>query len=175
MGNIRERIGVAREAKHLSQSDLAQAMGVTAQAVSQWEKQVGGTIPRPSKLKQLAEVLGVSQQWLLGDDEENSLKVQNCLIDIGFEIGYVNIYLHDVFEKKGKIYWCEKSIHAPIKEHQSRLIAKGIDVDKVSFIKALEVRGSSMAPILNDGDVVWIDTEDTEVVDGEVYALYYQQ
>ena len=40
--------------------------------------------------------------------------------------------------------------------------------------KALHVRGRSMEPALNDWDTVLIDTSDTEIVDGDIYALIYK-
>lgn len=41
-------------------------------------------------------------------------------------------------------------------------------------LKALYVRGASMEPFLSDWDTVLIDTEDTEIVDGEIYALVFK-
>lgn len=40
--------------------------------------------------------------------------------------------------------------------------------------KGLYVRGRSMEPALNDRDTVLIDTSDTEIVDGDIYALGYK-
>lgn len=40
--------------------------------------------------------------------------------------------------------------------------------------KAMYVRGRSMEPVLNDWDTVLIDTDDREVIDGEVYAVIYR-
>lgn len=40
--------------------------------------------------------------------------------------------------------------------------------------KALYVRGRSMEPVLNDWDTVMIDTNDTEIIDGEIYAVSFR-
>lgn len=38
-------------------------------------------------------------------------------------------------------------------------------------IKVARVVGRSMSPVLNDGDVVGIDTSKTKIVDGDTYAI----
>ena len=40
--------------------------------------------------------------------------------------------------------------------------------------KALYVRGRSMEPKLEDWDTVLIDTSDTDLIDGEIYAVTYK-
>lgn len=44
---------------------------------------------------------------------------------------------------------------------------------KPKTCKLVYVRGSSMEPILSDGDAVLIDTAQTSVIDGEIYAVLY--
>lgn len=73
---IHERIKWARETSHnrfpdkyqkpLTQSDVADAIGVKPQSVQQWEIQpeAGGTTPRPYRLESLAKMFGVSYPWL---------------------------------------------------------------------------------------------------------------
>lgn len=53
-----------RRAKGLTQKALAERMGVTLQAVQGWEN---GTMPRPARLPQLAELLGIGALQL-GDE-----------------------------------------------------------------------------------------------------------
>ncbi len=48
----------------LSQARLAELLGVTRSACSQWES-VKGTVPRRERLEQLAVLLGVSYEWLV--------------------------------------------------------------------------------------------------------------
>ena len=67
MTTIHQRIKIARENKGLSQTDLASLINVSPQAVNQWERD-DGTTPRQSKINQVAEVLGVSEMWLLYGD-----------------------------------------------------------------------------------------------------------
>lgn len=59
---IAERIKKARAGRDLTQRDLAEAVGVSPQAVQQWEK--GETSPRGHRLEKLGAALGVSPQWI---------------------------------------------------------------------------------------------------------------
>lgn len=61
--SIGSRIKQARQAAGLSQADLAEAMGITRSACSQWESDQG-TGPRRERLEMLASELGVTYEWL---------------------------------------------------------------------------------------------------------------
>lgn len=61
--SIGSRIKQARQAAGISQADLAEAMGITRSACSQWESDQG-TGPRRERLEVLAAELGVSYEWL---------------------------------------------------------------------------------------------------------------
>ena len=61
--SINARVRQARKAAGISQSRLAQILGVTRSACSQWES-LQGTAPRRERLEQLAILLGVSYEWL---------------------------------------------------------------------------------------------------------------
>jgi len=59
------RIRKARLAAGISQTRLAELMGVTRSACSQWELPEGGTAPRQSRLAEIARLLGVNYFWLV--------------------------------------------------------------------------------------------------------------
>ena len=59
-----ERIRSERKKRSLKQIDVAHALQVTAQAVSKWE--LGENAPDIATLGALAQLLGVSVDWLLG-------------------------------------------------------------------------------------------------------------
>jgi len=65
---IGKRIGLLRRQKNLTQEDLANAMGVSPQAVSKWENDQ--TCPDISALPKLARLLGVTVAELLSGKEE---------------------------------------------------------------------------------------------------------
>lgn len=68
-----KRISHARREQNLTQSEVAEVLGVSYQAVSSWEN--GLTCPDISKLVELSQLLKISLDHLLGD-EETSISVQ---------------------------------------------------------------------------------------------------
>jgi transcriptional regulator with XRE-family HTH domain len=64
MGRIVRFVKQRREALGLSQKDLANAIGLTSQAVSAWERR-GSEYIRPKHLMALSRVLGVSVEDLI--------------------------------------------------------------------------------------------------------------
>ena len=61
-----EKIYYCRKKAGLSQDALAEAVGVSRQAISKWE--LGAAVPETTKLVPLAAALGVSVDWLLSED-----------------------------------------------------------------------------------------------------------
>ena len=70
-----KRISDLRKRKGLTQEQLAQQLGITAQAVSKWENDL--SCPDISILPQLAEALGVTTDELLGKVQMRSLTVED--------------------------------------------------------------------------------------------------
>lgn len=62
-----EKISSYRKRYGLSQEALAEKIGVSRQAVSKWE--TGDALPEVTKLKALAEVFGVTVDFLLSEEE----------------------------------------------------------------------------------------------------------
>ena len=62
---IAKTIKNARNAKNMTQMDLADAMGISYQAVSNWER--GNSMPDISKLPELCEILGLNLDELIGN------------------------------------------------------------------------------------------------------------
>lgn len=69
-----ERIMYARKKTGMSQIDLADALEVSRQSVSKWE--TGESSPEVNRLKKLSDVLGVSVDWLLSDDDIEDLDIE---------------------------------------------------------------------------------------------------
>ena len=63
MQRMGERIGILRQEKGMTQSVLAEKMGITPQAISKWER--GLPFPDLSRLEELAKMLEVSVDYLL--------------------------------------------------------------------------------------------------------------
>jgi transcriptional regulator with XRE-family HTH domain len=62
ISSVGKRIRDTREARRISQHELADLLGISAAAVCQWETK--GTIPRAKTLKKVAHALGVSEEYL---------------------------------------------------------------------------------------------------------------
>jgi len=63
---IAERIRLTRQQKKISQTELAEISGVNKKSLSRYE--LGTSIPPADALKQIADALGVSTDYLLSDD-----------------------------------------------------------------------------------------------------------
>jgi transcriptional regulator with XRE-family HTH domain len=72
-----ETLKLRREERGLDQSELAERLGVTQQSISRWEH--GQALPRPQRVRQLAEELGLDVGRLhraagyLPDDERSAV------------------------------------------------------------------------------------------------------
>lgn len=78
MAEFGTRLKNARESKDINQQELAELMGLTQASISQFEK--GQRIPTPKNISKFAEVLGVSREYLAGDNEakfEHELLMRN--------------------------------------------------------------------------------------------------
>ncbi len=64
---IAERIRFTRQQQKLSQAQLAQKAGISSKSLSRYE--LGTSIPPADNLKDIADALGVSADYLLNDDE----------------------------------------------------------------------------------------------------------
>ena len=65
-----DKISVLRRKNGWSQEELAEKMGVSRQAVSKWES--AQSIPDLTKILQLAELFGVTTDYLLRDEQEEA-------------------------------------------------------------------------------------------------------
>lgn len=74
---VAKRIKQARIAGNLTQMNLADAMGVSYQAVSNWER--GNSLPDISKLEDLCDILQISVTELLGMEMEGTAAVTRML------------------------------------------------------------------------------------------------
>jgi transcriptional regulator with XRE-family HTH domain len=86
-----ERIKFAREKASLSPSALAEKIGITPQAIQNWE--YGKSSPKLSRLKKIAEVTSISEKWLVGgygSPEEGERKREKVDDDIFFMLTQVD-------------------------------------------------------------------------------------
>lgn len=77
-----DRLREARNAKGLSQRDVARSLYVSPQAVGKWER--NEATPGPDAIAKLAELLCVSTDWLLDTKSpaEDLSEAKRALIDL---------------------------------------------------------------------------------------------
>lgn len=68
-----ERLHAAREARGLSQAQVAERLGMSQNAYACWERRPVAL--RPDQIQQLADTLGVSVEELFANDARNDRKV----------------------------------------------------------------------------------------------------
>lgn len=71
---LNEKIIYCRRKAGLSQENLAELLNVSRQAVSKWE--TGDALPEVNKLSRLAQIFGVTTDWLLSEDDEEEFTVE---------------------------------------------------------------------------------------------------
>lgn len=86
MKNVGRKIATKRKEMNMTQMELADAMGVSFQAVSNWER--GNSMPDIGKIPELANVLGISIDMLLTD--EAPAKLVQHIVE-----GDVNTYMKE--------------------------------------------------------------------------------
>ncbi len=79
MNRIGKAIRTARIGKNMTQMDLADQMGVSYQAVSNWER--GNSMPDIAKLETLSQILDLDIHLLLGGQSQASMAVEKILTE----------------------------------------------------------------------------------------------
>lgn len=172
MNTLAERLKIAREKIGLSQAQLAESIGVSQQSVAKIEN--GDTL-QPRKIKEIANVLGVSQKWLqLGIEENASLsdfvvgEAESASLDPAI---FADIPVLDVELSAGN--GCEAEIVESVIDwfpiRRMDLRKAGVSATNARIVK---IWGNSLLPVLNNGDHVAVDIAQTNPIrDGDLYAV----
>ncbi|ENX02583.1 hypothetical protein F900_01029 [Acinetobacter modestus] len=180
------RLKKLRKEKKLTQQQLADVVGVSKTSVIYWEKDEN--LPKHESLMALAKALDSTPNWLLngGTDTSNAEKVA-AFID-----GIPSVITHDDLaqeERDQKIWinmynvrFCSgdgESIEFHFDEIKKQLsfepdFFRKRNIKSQNF-KLIMNKGDSNEEYLFDGDAVGIDTSDTEIMDGETYAIYFEK
>lgn len=83
MEKVGHKISVLRKNHNMTQMELADQMGISFQAVSNWER--GNSMPDVPKLPELAEIFDVTIDELLGEDSRAVKSAINGEIDVFVE------------------------------------------------------------------------------------------
>lgn len=169
---LMSRVRQARMAKGLSQQQIAEAVGMSQ---PNYYKIENGKTQRSGYINDIARVLGVDVDWLIGGDayignESTAIAKQPAQLLIKDEEEHVEIPIYNVFFCCGdgsKAFDFEE-VKGYRKMPKRFFNKEHINPDNFKLVCAAN---DSMAPFINDKDEVGIDISDTEIRDGQVYAL----
>mgnify|MGYP004694649499 CR=1 FL=1 len=88
---LNDRIKELRQARHMTQVELAKALGLTKQCVSNWEND--NVAPSVEMLVKIADYFCVSTDYLLGRDESYNLNVSDLTTE---EIVHIQQLINDL-------------------------------------------------------------------------------
>lgn len=198
MDTISDRIIKRMKEMNVRQVDIVEATGATKGAVSKW---VAGTnIPKAEFLPSLATVLKTSQNWLLTGNQEKPLSnfnMQDFMDKHGldkkeetsFDANDVHKPTVVEYETENGFIWIDV-VEANFSCGTGESIEFHFDVINGKFpfppsffqkkyvdpscMRIIKAKGDSMADFIHDGDLVGIDISQTEIVDGGIYAVYFE-
>lgn len=174
MTTLADRVKRSREKLGLNQKELAKLCNVSQNAISKIES--SGT-QQPRNLVQIANALKVNIQWLQSGEGEPEQVLDLAIIekDKDYSDSHIGISLYDIKLSAGNgtaiVEWIPRKSDEPLLFRSAWFKAKRLYPENC---KAMYVRGNSMSPVLEDWDTVIVDISDTEIIDGEIYALSYK-
>lgn len=113
------RLAEARKNRGLTQGQVAEKLYITTQSVSSWE--CGNSIPDTEKLPELAELYGVTADWLLSGKEPSAeiLEVTSNLSDRLFNEVRMATYVSAYCNAKG-LYQTRRALAFAREKHDGR-------------------------------------------------------
>jgi len=165
-------------------SALAAFCGVTPQAVQQWVAQ--GRTPRAHRLQQIADYFGITEKELLFGEEVPAGVQGETEQPLRLPESYIPVRAYDPDDQdfvtiktvrlklsagiSGFAIEPERGEGMPIVFQKEWLERHGYFAENLI---ALKIRGESMRPKLDDGDLVVINTADRIPKDNHVYAVNF--
>lgn len=165
-----DRIRERREHLGLTQEQVARHFDISREAVTQWEKGADGTAPRGKRLRELADLLQCSIQWLLvGEASIAEAPEQPPMITVS-PPGYVPIqYIISRAGAGGGRVVLDEYLGAP-KYYEEDLIRRELRGRPEDF-RVIEIDGPSMEPLLQNRDQVLFDTRKTSIVEPGLFVV----
>ncbi|MDD5792059.1 MAG: helix-turn-helix transcriptional regulator [Erysipelotrichaceae bacterium] len=154
MNVVAKNIRKARTKKNMTQLNLADEMGVSYQAVSNWER--GNSMPDISKIPELCEILEISFEELVGGKSKESEITQKIIKDEEVSLEEISQVApivkpevieekaHDSIKKGKKTSFVSLSMMAPFMEEET-LNKTALELCDVDFNKLV-----ALAPFLEE-------------------------
>ncbi len=173
------RIVIAREAKDLKQESLAdrishrRGQAVSRGAVGNWERGHGMTT---ENLHALADVLGVSSEWLLsgkgaGPETEQHIDNTPDLPEEIFDRATVEIPEYNVRAAMGDGFIVDSETVKDLWTFSRRYLVDELRLGTRDLV-VIELVGDSMAPTLLSGDRALVDMSDQRLGTPGIFALW---
>ncbi|ALP40398.1 LexA family protein [Aeromonas schubertii] len=143
-----------RKALKMTQDELALLVGVSRVSISQWER--GDTSPKGPNFLKLAKTLGVApESLLLGENDEVGSSrgfnnVEPAVIPQGSRVPILS------YVQAG--HWRGMCEQATSFDGNVEYVAASVDIGPCGF--GLWLRGNSMTPFFNEGDLVIVDPDE---------------
>lgn len=94
MKNFGARVAMMRNAKEMTQAQLAEKLGLAQSNIARYEN--GNSFPSIENLVKLADIFDCTTDWLLGRTDSGGVKVS--YEDIRYEIRSINVMLERIKE-----------------------------------------------------------------------------
>lgn len=160
-----QKIGSLRREKNLTQEELAERLGVSAQAVSKWENDV--SCPDIMLLPKLAQIFGVSTDNLLGCEPEMPVQLVPQEKRKDFENMVLRIIVNSGDGDKVRINLPMALIKTGVEMGMSMSqlsgnssFGQGIELDQIMNLVEKGLTGKILEVESSDGDLVEIVAEE---------------
>ncbi|WP_027390551.1 LexA family transcriptional regulator [Chrysiogenes arsenatis] len=169
METVATRLKLARENAGLNLSEAAKKLNLSPSAVHQWES--GTTAPRKKALEAAAKIYNVSPVWLNhGENPSFGAPIVPWEHPSELTDDFVFVARCDIRVSAGNgiVVYDECEQDEPQSFRLSWLKKMGMNPDNVRVVYA---HGNSMAPGINEGDSLTIDTSRRDVKSSHVYVI----
>jgi transcriptional regulator with XRE-family HTH domain len=159
---LQARLKLARKQRSITQKQLATLVGMKQPSYNSLEKSTTNSTSR--FLPAIAKVLGVNLDWLLyGDTHTTNQIIDNDMSFISLPV------IQPTLNEKGDF----SLDHILRYEYASPLLLKNIK-EKLAHIKFVQLASKSMTPLLYDTDLIGFDTADTDIQEGSIYFILFE-
>ncbi|HCA4946004.1 TPA: LexA family transcriptional regulator, partial [Acinetobacter baumannii] len=171
---LKDRLKDSRIKAKKTQAEVAEAVKMSQPAYQALES---GKNLKSAFLPLIAQFLGVDAYWLTTGNSEDSFRESDVfsptVVNNDAADQYVWIEVVEASFSCGtgeSIEFHFDAINGKIPFPPSFFKEKRVAQECMRIIKA---KGDSMTDYIKDGDLVGIDISQTEVIDGEIYAVYF--
>lgn len=172
--SLKERLKESRKKAGKTQAEVAENVNISQPAYQALES---GRNQKSAFLPMIAQYLQVDPYWLTtGGDGDNFLEKdlsKPTVVEHGSDNDFVWIDVVEASFSCGageSIEFHFEAINGKFPFPPSFMKDKGVTDKTMKIIKA---KGDSMSDFIKDGDMVGINLNQTDIIDGEVYAFYF--